>query len=96
MSFEALPNESEHRLALSEFETKRCEKLVAQFIERRRPPAHIRTEVDLAFRIDAQSVEIFELRRHWRDENRKLEHPIAKATYSKSNPATHNPRRLSL
>jgi hypothetical protein len=84
MSFEALPNESGHRLALSEIDTKRCEKLVAKFIERRRPPPHIRAEVDLAFRIDGQSVEIFETRRHWRDQSRMLEHPIAKATYNKS------------
>lgn len=71
-------------MTLSEFETKRCEKLVAEFIERRRPPAHLRSKVDLAFRIAGQSVEIFETRPHWRDTDRMLEHPIAKATYNKS------------
>lgn len=71
-------------MALSEFETKRCEKLVAEFIERRRPPAHLRSKVDLAFRIAGQSVEIYEIRPHWRDKDRILEHPIAKATYNKS------------
>ena len=71
-------------MTLTEFETKRCEKLVAQFIERRRPPPHIRTELDLAFRINGQSVEIFEVRRHWQDESKFLEHPLAKATYNKS------------
>jgi hypothetical protein len=71
-------------LTLSEFDTKRCEKLVAQFIEGRRPPPHIRPELDLAFRINGQSVEIFEVRRHWRDESKFLEQPVAKATYNKS------------
>jgi hypothetical protein len=71
-------------VTLSEFEIKRCEKLVAQFIERRRPSPHLRAEVDLAFRINGQSVEIFEVRRHWRDNSKMLEHPIAKATYNKS------------
>jgi len=71
-------------LTLSEFDTKRCEKLVAQFIERRRPPPHIRAELDLAFRINGQSVVIFEVRRHWRDENKLLEHSVAKATYNTS------------
>ncbi len=71
-------------MTLSEFEAKRCEKLVTEFIERRRPPPHIRTEVDLAFRMQGQSVEIFEVRRHWRDKSKVLEHPLAKATYNKS------------
>ena len=70
-------------MTLSEFDTKRCEKLVAAFIQRRRPPPHIRNEVDLAFRMLDQSVEIFEIRRHWRDESKVLEHAIATATYNK-------------
>src|ERR1022692_3564693 len=49
-------------MTLSEFNTKRCEKLVVQFIEKRRPPPRIRSQVDLAFRINGQSVEIFEVR----------------------------------
>jgi len=72
-------------VTLSEFEAKRCEKLVAQFIERRRPPARLRNEVDLAFRIKGRSVEIFEIRASWTGEGRPIEHPIAKATYNKSN-----------
>lgn len=71
-------------MALSEFEAKRCEKLVAEFIERKRPPPHMRAELDLAFRINGQSVEIFEVRRDWRDKNKMLEHPVAKVTYNKS------------
>jgi hypothetical protein len=71
-------------MTLSELETKRCGKLVAAFIERRRPPLHIRSEVDLAFRMQDQSVEIFEVRPNWRDKTRLQEHSIAKATYNKS------------
>jgi hypothetical protein len=70
-------------VTLSEFDTKRCEKLLAQFIERRRPPPNIRAELDLAFRINGQNVEIFEVRSFWKDKGKKLEHSIAKATYSK-------------
>ncbi len=70
-------------MTFSEFDIKRCEKLVAQFIERRRPPSHIRAEVDLSFCIYGQSVEIFEIRRHWRDETKRIERSIAKATYNK-------------
>ena len=71
-------------MTLSEFDMKRCEKLVAQFIEKRRPPPHVRAEVDLSFRIDRQSVEIFEVRPNWRDKTKLQEHSIAKATYNKS------------
>jgi hypothetical protein len=71
-------------VTLSAFDAKRCEKLVARFIERRRPPLHIRTELDLAFRINGQSIEIFEVRRHWKDKSKRLEQPIAKATFKKS------------
>jgi hypothetical protein len=71
-------------MTLSEFDTKRCEKLVAQFIEKRRPPPHVRADVDLSFRISGQSVEIFEVRPNWRDKTKLQEHSIAKATYNKS------------
>jgi Protein of unknown function (DUF3024) len=71
-------------VTLSEFEAKRCEKLVAQFAEARRPPPHVRNELDIAFRIHGQSIEIFEIRPHWRDKAKMLNHPIAKATYNKS------------
>jgi hypothetical protein len=71
-------------VTLSEFEMKRCEKLVAEFIERRRPPPHVRAKLDLAFRIQGQNVEIFSVRPHWEDKSKILEHPVAKATYNKS------------
>jgi hypothetical protein len=71
-------------VTLSEFDTKRCEKLVAQFIEQRRPPSHIRSQLDFGFRIDGQSIEIFEVRPNWRDNTKLQEHSLAKATYNKS------------
>ena len=71
-------------MTLSEFEIKRCEKLLAEFIERRRPPAHLRKDVDLTFRINRESIEIFEIRAHWTLRGKPIEHPIAKAKYNKS------------
>lgn len=69
-------------MALSEFEYKRVEKLVGNFVERRRPPAHIRGELDFAFRIEGQSVVLFEIRPRWRGApGETLEHPCAKATF---------------
>ena len=70
-------------MAISEFEIKRIEKLVGNFIEKRRPPANLREKVDLSFRISGQSFEIFEIRPVWNDSSQKIEGSIAKATYVK-------------
>ena len=70
-------------MAFSEFEARRYERLVAAFVERRRPPAHIRSQVDLGYRIKGQSVEIFEIRPFWRDPDEMIEEAVAKATYVK-------------
>ena len=71
-------------MALSESEAKHCEKVVAQFVERTRPPAPLRAEVDLSFRIVGQSVELFEVRRHWQDPGKTMEVPVAKTTFDRS------------
>lgn len=71
-------------MAFSEFEIKRYEKIISQFIEQRRPPPHIRDQLDLGFRVQGQSVEIFEIRPVWRDPGKKMESPVAKASYVKT------------
>ncbi len=71
-------------MALSEFERKRCERVVGAFVARRRPAAHIRHQVDLRFRVADQSVEIFEIRPQWKNPQVKREHAVAKATYLKA------------
>ena len=71
-------------MPFSEFETKRIEKIVGGFIEEKRPPAELRSQVDLAFRIEGQSVVIFEVRPRWNDPKERVEEPVAKATYVKN------------
>ena len=71
-------------MALSEFEQKRCERIVGAYVQKRRPPVHIRPELDIGFRISGQSVEIFELRPKWKEPKEKLEHSVAKATFVKT------------
>ena len=69
-------------MALSELEMARVRKSVSTFIEQRRPAPHIRPELDLGFRIEGQSVVIFEVRPVWRGApGEKMEHSMAKATY---------------
>jgi len=72
-------------MSISEFEIKRCEHLVQRYLDGRRPPPHIRPELDFGFRISGQSVELFEIRPVWRGEpGERMERPFAKATYVKS------------
>lgn len=70
-------------VTLSESEIKRYEKLVAELIERRRPPMRLRKGVDISFRVERSSVEIFEMRAHWTGKGNPTEHRIAKAMFMK-------------
>lgn len=70
-------------MAISEFEIKRCEKLVGAYIEKHRPPPHIRNKLDLGFRVKDQSIEIFEIRPQWNNPEKIIEEMQAKTTYVK-------------
>lgn len=71
-------------MAFSEIELKGIEKAVGVFMKKRRPPVEIRAKLDFGFRIDNQSVELFEIRPRWNDPTDLMENPIAKATFVKS------------
>lgn len=71
-------------MALSEFEIKRYEKIMGYFLEKHRPPLHIRAEVDLSYRLTGQSIVIFEIRAEMRETSKKIKINIAKATYVKT------------
>ena len=69
-------------MALAEIELARVRRALDAFMQRRRPPPHIRPKLDLGFRISGQSVEIFEIRPRWQGPpDQKHELPVAKATY---------------
>ncbi len=70
-------------MAISEFELKRVEKLATDYIEAHRPPGHIRSQLDIGFRITGQSLELFEIRPRWNNPTEKIEEATAKATYVK-------------
>jgi len=72
-------------VALAEIELARVRRAMDAFMQQRRPPPHIRSKVDLAFRVSGQSVEIFEIRAVWSGPpDKKLESAVAKATYVKA------------
>lgn len=71
-------------MAISEFEIKRTELELEKYLAKHRPPAHIRHQLDIGYRISGQSVEIFEIRPHWKIADSKIETPVAKATFVKT------------
>ena len=69
-------------MAFSEIETARVKKAIDAFMHERRPPAHIRPQLDLGTRINGQSVELFEIRPKWRGKSGEtMESPVAKTTF---------------
>ena len=68
-------------MALTELECKRCEKALADFMARRRPLPHLREQLDIGYKIEGQSIEIFEIRPDWKDAGVRQESPVAKATF---------------
>ena len=71
-------------MIVNDVERKRVENTVAAFVEKRRPPVHLRDKVDLGFRFDGRSVELFEIRPRWDKPAEKIEEAVAKARYLKS------------
>ncbi len=59
-------------------------EIMEQYLERNRPPQEIRSQLDIGYRIDNQSVIIFEIRPDWFDSSKIMEHDQAKTTYIKS------------
>ncbi|MCG8671534.1 MAG: DUF3024 domain-containing protein [Pseudomonadales bacterium] len=55
-----------------------------KFLDKHRPPVQMRRMVDLSYRIENQSVEIFEVRPCFENPKEMFENPVAKATYVKS------------
>ncbi|MEM9051884.1 MAG: DUF3024 domain-containing protein [Bacteroidota bacterium] len=57
------------------------EKVMADFMERNRPPENIRDKLDFDFDVTGQSVEIFEIRPAFNKPSEKHNSPVAKTTY---------------
>ena len=71
-------------MALSEAERLERERAMGVLLEKHRPPAHLRSKIDIAVRIDDRNVEVLEIQPRWDRPKEMIERPIAKATYVKS------------
>ncbi|WP_017429561.1 DUF3024 domain-containing protein [Vreelandella jeotgali] len=72
-------------MAFSEFEQKKVERAAATWRDIMRPPAAVRTQLDLDIRVADQSVQVIEVAPDFRDPTETIETPAAKATYVKKN-----------
>jgi Protein of unknown function (DUF3024) len=70
-------------MAFTTEQTTSIESSMEDFLTKRRPPVEIRAKLDLAWRIEGQSVVIHSIRPCWRDKGRTIEEPVAKATYNR-------------
>lgn len=69
---------------MNDIERKRTANAIETFVAKRRPPAHLRDQLDLSFRFDGRSVEIFTIRPRWNNPTERIEEAVAKARYLKS------------
>lgn len=50
-----------------------------------RPPVEIREQLDISYRIEKQSVFLYEIRPRWQDPSKKIHLDMVKCTYVKKN-----------
>ena len=59
-------------------------EVMENYLSRKRPPEHIRNQLDIGYTIDKQSIIVFEIRPQWNKPAIILEHPFAKTTFVKN------------
>ena len=60
------------------------DKILHKYIEKRRPPEEIRSQVDLGYTYDGKNIEFYERRPIWNDPSRYENYYYAKITYVKT------------
>lgn len=68
-------------MALSELEIKRVEKTMDGYLARHRPAPHIRSQLDIGWRLTGQSLVIFERRPAWDNPTEIRERSFVKTTF---------------
>lgn len=71
-------------MAIDILQTLDVIEAMENFIARKRPPEHIRSQLDISYKIDGQSIYVLEIRPQWNKPEVIIEHPVAKATFVKT------------
>ncbi|WP_276372907.1 DUF3024 domain-containing protein [Chryseolinea sp. H1M3-3] len=59
-------------------------EVMEAFLERKRPPEHIRPKLDIGYKIEGQSIIVHEIRPLWNDASKIIYPEVAKATFVKA------------
>ncbi|MGH9877999.1 MAG: DUF3024 domain-containing protein [Nitrososphaerales archaeon] len=68
-------------MSFTPLENAEIQSIANEFLAKHRPPVEIRNKLDLAFRINGQSIELFEIRPRFQHPNEKIESNFAKVTF---------------
>ena len=68
-------------MAHSDFERAINLKTLQWFIGERRPPEHIRPQLDIGYAVVGQTVDIFEIRPDWQDKTTIRHTPVARVRF---------------
>ena len=68
-------------MAFNDFECAVNQKALSWFMEHRRPPEHIRLQLDIGYAVTGQTVDIFEIRPDWKDKTTIRHSPIARVKF---------------
>jgi len=71
-------------MAIDTLQTLDVIEAMENFIARKRPPEHIRPQLDLGYKIEEQSIYVFEIRPQWDKPEVIREHAVAKTTFVKA------------
>lgn len=71
-------------MAIDILQTLDIIEALENFIDKIRPPEEMRDQYDISYKIDDQSVIVYEIRPHWQKKNETIESPIAKTTFIKA------------
>ena len=71
-------------MPVNETQITSIKNIMDPYIEKIRPPEKIRPELDIAYKIEGQSVLVLEIRPQWNDPTIFNEHSLAKATFVKT------------
>lgn len=58
-------------------------EVMESYLINSRPPEEIRNEIDINYKVEDQSIVVFEIRPNWSNPNEKMKCNIAKATFVK-------------
>ena len=71
-------------MAFNDIERARNLASLKWFLEQRRPPEHIRPQLDIGYAIEGHAVDIFEIRPDWQDKSTTTHSPVARVKYVRS------------